>query len=52
MNHAQTFNWVFKNQTLALGTLTQPSRCNKAESNLLAEEIGYTYKFIDLFNQL
>ena len=34
------FNWVFENQPIASGTLTQPSHYKKAVSNLLADEKG------------
>ena len=34
----QTFNWVFEDQPMASGILTQLSRYKRAESNLLADE--------------
>ena len=35
-----TFNWVFKNQPIASGILTQPSCYKRAERKLLADEKG------------
>ena len=53
-----TLNWVFENQPIALGILTQPSRYKREESNLLADEkrspplepccLGYAFKLINL----
>ena len=40
MYHVPTFIWVFKNQPIVTGVLTQPSRCKRAENNLLADEKG------------
>ena len=39
-----TFNWVFENQQMTSGILTQPSRYKRAESNLLADEKGLQQK--------
>ena len=35
-----TFNWVFENQQIASGILTQPSRYKRAECNLLVDGKG------------
>ena len=35
-----TFNWVFENQRIASGILTQPSRYKRVEINLIADEKG------------
>ena len=35
-----TFNWVFEYQLIATEILTQPSRYNRAKSNLLADGKG------------
>ena len=35
-----TLNWVFENQPIASGKLTQPSRYKRVESNLLADKKG------------
>ena len=40
MDPVPTFNWVFKNQPIASGILTQLSRYKRADSNLLADEKG------------
>ena len=42
-NHKEpmlTSTWVFENQLIASGILTQPSRYKRAESNLLTDEKG------------
>ena len=38
MNPVPSFNWVFEYQPIASEISTQPSRYNRAESNLLADE--------------
>ena len=35
-----TFKWVFENQPIASGILTQPRRYKRAESNLLEDKKG------------
>ena len=61
-DHVPTFNWVFENQPIASGKLTQPSRYKKAEINLQADEKGpqqgdpgsfwIIYLYINIYKQV
>ena len=44
-----TFNWVFEYPPIKSKILTQPSRCKRAESNLLVDEKVYFNLLIKVF---